>query len=223
MERDIDLREISDGKLYTAEDLVKSGCNDCEGCSECCRETGKSIILDPWDIFHLTCNLHTAFDALLEAGRVELNMADGAVLPNLRLQEGTGCTFLTPEGRCGIHAFRPGLCRLFPLGRVYEEGSFRYFLQIHECSRGKRTKVKIRKWLGIPELKRYEAYVLDWHDLMAAVRNEMKHTGDDGRRKELAMGVLQIFYLPKWNPEEDFYGQYQQRKETFMQRFSPAV
>ena len=37
MEREIDLKEISDGKLYEANDMVKAGCDDCRGCSSCCR------------------------------------------------------------------------------------------------------------------------------------------------------------------------------------------
>ena len=37
MEREIDLKEISDGKLYSANDMVKAGCDDCKGCSDCCR------------------------------------------------------------------------------------------------------------------------------------------------------------------------------------------
>ena len=69
MERKIDLSEISDGKLYTAEDLVKAGCGDCAGCSSCCRETGDTIILDPYDIWELGCGLKTTFAALLEEGR----------------------------------------------------------------------------------------------------------------------------------------------------------
>ena len=47
MIREVDLQEISDGKLYTANDLVKAGCNDCAGCSACCRGMGNSIVLDP--------------------------------------------------------------------------------------------------------------------------------------------------------------------------------
>jgi hypothetical protein len=37
MERRIDLAEISDGKLYGAEDMVKADCGDCEGCFACCQ------------------------------------------------------------------------------------------------------------------------------------------------------------------------------------------
>lgn len=201
MEREIDLQEVSDGKLYDADDLVKVGCNDCEGCSECCRKMGNTILLDPWDMYHLTCGLHTSFERLLEEGRIELNMADGVILPNLKLDgEGGGCPFLTAKGRCGIHSFRPGLCRLFPLGRVYENHSFRYFLQIHECSRQRRTKMKVKKWLGIPNLKSYERFTLDWHDYLKEIRDEVKQTQDDACRKELTMDVLRTFYLTPWEP-----------------------
>lgn len=51
MEREIDLKAVSDGRLYGANDMVKADCGDCEGCSACCRGMGTSIILDPLDIF----------------------------------------------------------------------------------------------------------------------------------------------------------------------------
>ena len=40
MEREIDLKAVSDGRLYGANDMVKADCGDCEGCSACCRGMG---------------------------------------------------------------------------------------------------------------------------------------------------------------------------------------
>ena len=81
-----------------------------------------------------TCLLYTSL-----AGKIELNVVDGIILPNLKMAGAEdGCGFLTEEGRCGIHPFRPGICRLFPLGRYYEENGFRYFLQVHECQKENR-------------------------------------------------------------------------------------
>ena len=54
MNRYIDLKEVSDGKLYTSNDLVKAGCGDCAGCSSCCETMADTIILDPMDLFWLT-------------------------------------------------------------------------------------------------------------------------------------------------------------------------
>ena len=104
-----------------------------------------------------------------ETSELELNVVDGIILPNLRMN-GTRevCSFLNEEGRCSIHPYRPGICRLFPLGRYYEKNGFHYFLQIDECRKKSRGKMKVKKWLGIPELKHYEAYIVSWHQLILA-------------------------------------------------------
>ena len=84
MKRNVSLDEISDGKLYDENDMVKAGCNDCKGCSSCCRGMGDSIILDPLDIFRLTAALGKTFQELLEA-YVELGVVDGVILPHLKM------------------------------------------------------------------------------------------------------------------------------------------
>lgn len=166
MKRQVTMEEISDGKLYTSNDLVKADCGDCEGCHACCTGMGSSIVLDPLDIVRISRGTGAAFETLL-AGKIELNVVDGIILPNLKMAGAEdGCGFLTEEGRCGIHPFRPGICRLFPLGRYYEENGFRYFLQVHECQKENRAKVKVKKWLDTPDLKKYEAYIARWHGLL---------------------------------------------------------
>ena len=40
MKRNVSLEEISDGKLYTSNDMVKADCGDCQGCSACCHGMG---------------------------------------------------------------------------------------------------------------------------------------------------------------------------------------
>ena len=84
MERHINLNEISDGRLYNLNDMVRADCGDCRGCFACCTGMGSSIVLDPLDIFHLTANLHCGFQELL-AGPLELNVVDGIILPNLKM------------------------------------------------------------------------------------------------------------------------------------------
>ena len=151
MKREVDLQEISDGKLYGLNDMVKADCGDCQGCSACCRGMGNSILLDPLDICRLSVNLNRTFEELLE-DKIELNIVDGMILPNLRMSgEAEQCSFLDDNGRCTIHSFRPGICRIFPLGRYYENQGFQYFLQIHECKKDNRTKVKVRKWIDTPD------------------------------------------------------------------------
>lgn len=213
MERDINLDEISDGKLYDANDMVKVGCGDCAGCSACCHGMGDTIVLDPYDIWQLTSHLGCTFEELLSSGRIALHVYEGLILPSLNLAgEDEGCTFLNKEGRCTIHSFRPGICRCFPLGRLYENGSFRYFLQVHECRKESRTKMKIRKWLEIPDLRRYEQFISDWHFYIKALQEEARTCKEDDRLKALSMQVLQNYYLIPYDAETDFYEQFYNRR-----------
>ena len=94
MKRNVDLKEISDGRLYSNNDIVKADCGDCKGCFACCCGMGNSIVLDPMDIHRLTTGLHCTFETLL-AKHMELNVVDGIILPNLKMQEESGhCAFL---------------------------------------------------------------------------------------------------------------------------------
>ena len=211
MKRNIDMNEISDGKLYELNDMVKADCNDCKGCSACCQGMGQSISLDPLDIYHLTTGLHTSFEQLL-VDAIELNVVDGVILPNLKMSgEKEACHFLNEEGRCTIHAFRPGICRLFPLGRYYEEHSFKYFLQIHECKHPNKTKVKVKKWIDTPDLQKNQQYVIDWHYFIDDVQNKLTTIADDNLVKKIDLFILQHFFMEAYKESEDFYEQFQTR------------
>jgi hypothetical protein len=211
MLRDIDLSEVSDGRLYQNNDMVKTDCNGCSGCSDCCHGMGSSITLDPYDIYQLCSGLQTSFEQLLN-GYVELNVADGIILPNLRMADSTdGCSFLTPEGRCRIHNIRPGICRLFPLGRFYEDADFRYFLQIHECPYPNKTKTKIRKWLGVERIKEYETFIKDWHYFLKPLQEYAMTFEDSEKIQSISMYLLQNFYLLPYKTDQDFYPQFYAR------------
>ena len=145
MLRDCDLEAITDGKRYQLTDMVKADCDDCKGCSACCHGMGNSIVLDPLDLHRITTYLGLKFEALL-GEKIELNIVDGVILPNLRMsteKAGEPCVFLNEEERCSIHPHRPGICRIFPLGRIYEDNSFSYILQVHECAKENKAKVKV--------------------------------------------------------------------------------
>jgi Fe-S-cluster containining protein len=204
MKRNVSLEEISDGRLYTSNDMVKADCGDCAGCSACCHGMGESIVLDPMDIYRLTTNLEMSFETLMSQ-YIELNVVDGIILPNLKMagpQE--ACGFLDRHGRCSIHAHRPGICRLFPLGRYYEEEGFKYFLQTHECKKENRTKVKVKKWIDTPDLKQNDEFIMLWHDFVNETQAKLMKAGDEDLFKKVNMFLLQSFYMEAYQ-DEDFY------------------
>lgn len=215
MKRKVALEEISDGRLYQLHDMVKADCHGCHGCSQCCHGMGSSIILDPLDVYHLTKGLCQEMSQLIGTA-VELNVVDGVILPNLRMVgPNEACAFLNEEGRCSVHAFRPGICRLFPLGRYYENGSFRYFLQTGECAEQVRSKVKVCKWIDTADLPRNQAFVNTWHYLLNQVEELVHNSGEDDFCRNLNLFLLKTFYLTPYDAERDFYGQFEERLQRF--------
>lgn len=177
----------------------------------------------------LTKETGKSFEALL-ADTIELNVVDGLILPNIKMVNGA-CTFLNAEGRCGIHAARPGFCRLFPLGRYYEDGGFKYFLQIHECDRAGKVKVKVSKWIDTPDLPRYTEYINTWHDFQKQVqaafaRIRMQDGEEESKNaqiKQMCMYILNIMYVARYEENRDFYEQFEMRLEHLKELLESGI
>lgn len=197
--------------LYSGNDMAKLGCNECAGCSECCRGMGQSIVLDPYDLFQLQKATGLNFARLMQE-KIELHVEDGLILPSLKMQSGSdACGFLNQDGRCTIHGYRPGLCRLFPLGRNYDEKGLHYFLLEDACQIQSRTKVKIKKWLGISPLPQYEKFLIEWHDLRKDMQARLMEQKSDEYTKSINVKMLEVFYQKPYDIEEDFYAQFEER------------
>ncbi|MBP3576839.1 MAG: YkgJ family cysteine cluster protein, partial [Lachnospiraceae bacterium] len=82
MKRDGDLTSLTDGKLYRSSDMARLGCNDCAGCSACCRGMGNSVVLDPYDVWRLTKGLDITFSEMV-GKQIMLSVVDGLILPSL--------------------------------------------------------------------------------------------------------------------------------------------
>lgn len=201
MRREGDLSSLTDGKLYRSSDMAKLGCNECEGCSACCRGMGNSVVLDPYDIWRMENGTGKKLSEMI-GQEIMLSVVDGLILPSLNMETTGVCPFLNAEGRCAVHAFRPGICRLFPLGRYYHEDGFSYVLMSGECKKENRTKVKIEKWIGEANTAKYEQFVLRWKRLQENTREELKKVAKEADAKEVAaeqkricLAFLQTYYL----------------------------
>lgn len=219
MKRNVSLAEISDGRLYRGNDMVKADCHGCRGCHKCCTGMGNSVVLDPCDVYRMQQGLGKGLPELLAEGMAELNVADGVVLPNLKM---TGreerCVFLNEEGRCSIHSARPGICRLFPLGRYYQDGvfdDFRYFLQVNECPAANRSKIKISKWIDTPEQGRNHDFLCRWHGLLNYLEEQVAGREDSQAAKQINLLMLRTFFMDHYDTERDFYQQFEQRAAAF--------
>ena len=200
MIREIDSNLISPEKLFSSSDMARLGCSDCAGCSECCKDRAGIIVLDPWDVRELKKSLNYSFEGLLENALIELSVIDGVVLPGLCTKKDRDeCVFLDQNGRCSVHRARPGICRMFPLARLYhEDGSFSYFIQEGECVKPTGVKIKISKWLGYKDVRAYETFVRKYHDALSDLR--IKQEGVSAQERT----DLQRRFLEEWFVSEEW-------------------
>ncbi len=137
---------------------------------------------------------------------VELGIVDGVILPNLKMNDHLNkCSFLDENERCSIHSSRPGICRIFPLGRVYENGDFRYFLQMNECEKTNRSKVKVSKWIATDQLKANQKFISNWHYFLKDVEEAILTSDEENAMKQMSMYILQQFYVMNYTSVECFY------------------
>ncbi len=257
MLREGSLEEISDGKLYGPTDMVRADTCGCKGCARCCEVMVDTILLSPLDVANLCEAVGKSFPELVEEGALEVRIIDGLMLPVLKgrpktdeaghpLRNAYGeelapCPFLSEEKRCTVHAYRPDLCRLFPLGRFYPEDpaeAFSYFLQDQQCDHP-RVKTKIRKWIGPAAEEPYRKFLTDWHEIAAGMRRLSQEvlqgtapeTASEGvaetpetiearmregmeRSLSVAQRIFTLFYAP-YTPGR-FYEEFEQRRQSLL-------
>jgi hypothetical protein len=238
------LEEISDGRLYGENDMVRADTAGCEGCRQiCCHGMENTIVLDPFDVHRLTVRLNMTFEQLMN-GFIEMNAVDGIILPNMAMNAVTGsCSFLDENNKCKIHTARPGVCRLFPLGRYWEdETHFKYILQKDQCHKDNLSKIKVKKWINSECGAKYDEFVVKWHAFLVKIKgavaqieenlksaeNEFQNGKiaesnvdlDEARKtadtqiRTICMYTLKTFYMTPYGTDEEFFGEIGHRIES---------
>lgn len=161
-------------ELLGADDEAELECSDCLGCTNCCRELSAAITLDAWDVALLKEGLHLSFDEMVEKGYISFTEQGKALLPIFgNKPDRSECIFLGEDGRCSIHPYRAGICRMYPLARLWRaDGRFSYYLQRGECEHRKREKKLISEWLGYPDTAAYEQTISAYHLRLNAYREQ---------------------------------------------------
>ena len=205
------LDEISDGKLYDINDIVKADTCGCDGCSDCCHDVGDLVVLTPFDIYEMVNYLNTTFDELI-GNKIELRENNKILLPYLKMNEkNKKCSFLNYENRCTIHSKRPNICRLFPLGRAYQDDDFKYFLQIGNCPKEDLKDVKVEKWIEIENYNENKKFILEWYKFIKALTFRLKFIRDENEINEINKTLLDNCYRIKIKEDENFYSEFSKR------------
>ncbi len=225
--------EIRKSDLLDARDLARVACAACNGCGDCCRNMGDSIHLDPYDFYQLEKKEEKTVRQLVRE-HIGFHEEDGLLLPHLNMVEageGHQCTYLDGFGRCMIHDARPGMCRLFPLGRQYEEVGFHYFVIPGGCDMPNKSKVRIESYLEIPDLRKYESYLSEYHRLVRRLQSKVAALNKKKRgmkvevfeqNKALAskmkIDFRTTYFMLDYDSNDDFYLQFVKRTQDFLRR-----
>lgn len=200
------LETLSDGKRYTIHDKAKVDTGGCNNCSACCHSTSELVVLNPLDVYHIKRLTRQSFDELLDCHFTLLQQGSGIQLPHLKsIGAEEKCSFLNPEMRCGIHSALPDICRLFPLGRVYDGDDYQYFLQRDACIQSTLLEVHVKTWLNIPNYTDYHAFILDWYKLQKALAFRLKFVKEEEERCLIQTYLLDTFYRFSVEDYRDFY------------------
>ena len=212
MQHKVNLEEISDGILYTNNDMIRIGCDGCGENASCCRFAEDTITLDPYDIYRLQQGTGMTFETLYTKQLVALSPVEGLLLPHLSFaKESQACPFLLDTGRCSIHAYRPGLCRLFPLARLIDGNKVQYLMQIHECPCSSTPKTKIKKWLEIPDIDRYETYLIHWNKILSETRRRLAAASGQAELTTITTDFLRHCFFTPYDVSLPFHEQWEQR------------
>ena len=205
-------------RLYGPQDMVRISSSACAGCGACCRGMGDTIVLDPYDVWQLTYGLGKSFEEMMGVN-IDLHVEEGVILPHLMMRKDTQkCTFLGTDGRCTIHLHRPGICRLFPLGRQFDEEKTSYFIVPEGCVKGGLSKVRIDKWLGISDLPAYEQFKAQWHSLVRRLKARIAAEPSEEVRRNVNLYFLRVFFMAPYEglPSADaFYREAADRSQKF--------
>ena len=176
------------------DDTFRFHCNEC---GQCCKNR-EDILLSPYDLYRIAGLLG------LEPGLVIQDyciwyIGQTSKLPvvavNMKGPEKV-CPFL--EGsKCRIHAAKPTVCALFPLGRAGCEEGIRYIVQ--DTKYGTRDEEHtVREWLAEFNLEDSEAWFDEWQKALVPLTLRMRTIASSVSEKSLdmvAQGLLVALYV----------------------------
>lgn len=105
----------------------------CIQCGKCCK-CNTAIMISPYDIYRISRYLNLSPKEMI-IKHCEHSIGESSKLPILTLKVRSydkSCTFLR-DGKCKVHAVKPTVCSLYPLGRVMQETGVHYILQDVHC------------------------------------------------------------------------------------------
>ena len=188
----------------------------CTECGQCCKNR-EDILLSPFDLNRMARYLG------IEMGQVIQDYCiwyagQSSMLPvvTMRMQgPEKRCPFLKGK-KCGIHAAKPTVCALFPLGRISSENDdhVHYMMQKVNCG-ADNEKHTVREWLAGYGLEDSEQWFLEWQKVLLPLTKRM-HILMSGFSEEFVASVVEgllVALYVNYDPKQDFLEQFRKNAD----------
>ena len=200
----------------------------CKGCGDCCRNR-EDILLSSRDIFNIAKQLR------MTTGQVKKTYCDCYIgessrLPIIRLQPKgpfKSCPLLSGN-RCRVHAVKPSVCALYPLGRYLKNESsdetikfgseIGYLINPIYC--GRDEIISVREWLDKFNIPVDDPFFISWYDCAATVGSFIKLMEDKNLPDDCITWVIQIvaiFLYLEYDTSQAFMPQFENNKQFILQ------
>ena len=212
-------------------DRMRIGMDDtfrfhCTMCGKCCIER-EDILLNPYDIYRiakaLNKELHEVFSEYCET---YLGGTSRMVLVRLKpLGSIKRCPLLVGQ-KCSVHAAKPAVCALYPLGRglkseINETSDIlhrdvQYIFQKPECGDASEEHT-VRDWLKDFDFLSDELYFKMWMQLAVDYGKAIKKIEGlkmVGLVNAVATSILGIIYL-NYKTDEPFFPQFEENDREY--------
>ena len=201
----------------------------CTQCGKCCINRS-DILLSPRDIYKASKHLGlTPLDFFQKY--CETYIGDHSGIPIVRLKpvgSDERCPLLKKR-KCLIHAAKPSVCAMYPLGRYMEQDkeafeagksdafSVRYLLKPIDCGTKSETHT-VREWLSGFNIEIEDKAFISWYGTISKIShflNTVKEIGSERVMGLLYSTVLGGMYL-NYDIEEEYQPQFDRNLETLM-------
>ncbi len=169
----------------------------CDGCGECCKNRD-DILLNAYDIFRLSKGLNMSDSQIIQM-YCEIYIGPTSNIPIVRVRFENGVCGFLKNNRCTIHAFKPSVCKLYPLGRGMEGESGNVFYLNQDVSCGGKKIQLVKEWVkGLDE----EVFVT-WSTFIFKLMKDANYnflvekftSGDDKLYRVFFYTIFDILYL----------------------------
>lgn len=187
----------------------------CCGCGKCCKNR-EDILLNPRDLFRLAMHMKQTPDQVV-ARCCETYIGDHSRIPVVRLRpvgKAKVCPLLK-DNRCSVHAAKPSVCALYPLGRFLKATSTDpnapkesgYFIQPITCGGHKQTTVRAYlESFGIPL---EDVFHVEWNEMLMHLSEFCVEALCKDFDMDIMWGIIYVQLYLLYDMEQEFLPQFE--------------